>query len=374
MLENQDEVQLLLLLARSELTDEEAEKAARIASAKPDWDYFLSQASRHRVLPLVARNMQRLELHQLDSYIYANFDTAIGTYFYHSARNRALHAEFADVMPRLYAEVPRVVIRKGMYLAHVVYPDPGVRPMMDLDLLVERENAKRAVEVLEDLGYASGKPTHELRRIEPLPRDEQVYWRMHVVNNLPTLFRPTSDPLVRLFAVDFTVGIFLTALQCEISTSDVVERADDVRVAGARALVPAPEDLILDLCAHLYKESTTLRYMHRLKYQRLIQYCDLRESLLHLGDRLEWERLLGLCDTYDAHTTVYFALAHLEELYSGTVPASVLDRLRPDDQPDFLDQYAATELPEPQVWQEPFLARTFSRTKTLSAPPARSPL
>jgi hypothetical protein len=277
-------------------------------------------------------------------------------------------------MRRLYAEVPRVVIRKGMYLAQAVYSDVGVRPMMDVDLLVERENAKRAVEVLEELGYVIGKPTHDLRRIEPLPREEQAYWRMHIVNNLPTLFRPTSDPLVRLFAVDFTVGIFLTAHQCEISTTDVVNRADSVELGGICALVPAPEDLVLDLCAHLYKESTTLRYMHRLKYQRLIQYCDLRESLRYLGDRFEWDRLLALCATYDAHSTVFFALAHLEILYPGTVPSEMLDRIRPADQPDFLDQYAATELPEPRVWQEDFLARTFSRTKTLDAPLSRSPL
>jgi hypothetical protein len=368
-----DEVTLLLALAKVEPSAADVEKATRIVRSKPDWDYLLCQASRHRVLPLVARNMYRLGLYQLDSYLYANFDTAIGSYHHHQARNRSLRSEFAELIGPLMAEVPRIVVRKGMYLAHVVYQDPGVRPMMDLDLLVEREHATEAVKVLEELGYASGTPTANLRRVTPLPRDQQMYWRLYV-NNLPPYFRPTSDPLVNLFAVDFSVGLFLSPQQWAASTTEVIDRAQPIDIQGCAALGQAPEDLVLDLCAHLYKESTTLRYMHRLKFQRLIQYCDLRETLTCFADVFDWGRFLTTCDKYEASSTVHFALAHLELLFPGTVPEHVRTATRPLDRPDFLDQFAADELAEPLLWHEPFMVRMFSPERTLNAPASTLPI
>ena len=41
---------------------------------------------------------------------------------------------------------------KGPALAEALYPDPGLRPFTDLDLLVRREDAARAVALLGEVG------------------------------------------------------------------------------------------------------------------------------------------------------------------------------------------------------------------------------
>jgi hypothetical protein len=50
------------------------------------------------------------------------------------------------------AEIP-VILLKGSALAHLIYPNPEVRPMVDIDILIDPANAEPAMRVTRDLGY-----------------------------------------------------------------------------------------------------------------------------------------------------------------------------------------------------------------------------
>jgi hypothetical protein len=364
-------IELLLLLSRRDPAEGTAERAAELIAGGIEWDYFISQARRHRVLPLVGRNLQRLHLYNIDQYLYASADTFRASYLYHRTRNDALQQELAAITPVLRHEIPGIAVRKGMYLAQHIYRDLGTRPMADMDLLTTRRDCARAVEILGDLGYQMGDTTPDSRRVVPLPRDQAAFWRLHV-NNLPPLFRTTSDPTVLEFIIDISVGLFLPRSEFTVPTDEILDRAVPAPFGDVEMLVQAPEDLVLDLCAHLYKESTTLRYLHRLKHQRLIQYCDLREVLTVHGDTWFWERFEARVGEYGVGLVAYFALAHLEQLFPGTVPLEALARLGTDARPTFLDEYGAVDLREPQVWPTDFLTRTFTSEMSGGLPASSS--
>jgi hypothetical protein len=351
-------VELLLLLSRREPAPGTPARAAELINAGVEWDYFISQAGRHRVLPLVGRNLQRLHLFDLDQYLYASGDAFRAAYLYHRARNDALQQELIAIAPILRREIPGIAVRKGLYLARHVYRDLGTRPMADMDLLISRKDSIRAVEILSDLGYQMGDTTPDSRRVIALPRDQAVFWRLHV-NNLPPLFRTTSDPAVLEFIIDISVGMFLPRSEFTVPTEEILDRAVPAPFGDVDIPVPAIEDLVLDLCAHLYKESTTLRYLHRLKHQRLIQYCDLREVLVAHADAAFWQRFAAHVDTYGVGLVVYFALTHLEQLFPGTVPAGRLAEFGQGARDTFLDEYGAVDLAEPRIWPTDFLTRTF---------------
>ncbi|GAA0571970.1 hypothetical protein GCM10010172_65620 [Paractinoplanes ferrugineus] len=366
-------VELLLLLSRVSPGPEVGAAAEQVIKEGVDWDFFLAQARRHRVIGLVARNFERLLLWELDAFLYASAETFRAVHLYHQARNATLQRELTEFMPRIAAEVPGVLIRKGLYLAQHIYRDLGSRPMADMDLLMTRRDARRATEILNDLGYAMGDTTPDSRRVEPLPPNEMAFWRMHV-NNLPPMFRTTSDPYVREFIVDISVGLFLPRAGFTVPTEEVLGRAVPAHFGDVDILVPAPTDLVLDLCAHLYKESTTLRYLHRLKHQRLIQYCDLRETLARLGGPDFWDRFAALVRQHGVELVAYYALAHLEMLFPGTVPPALLDDWRTGASPTFLDEYATVDLPDPLVWESDFLNRTFAAETRPNLPASSSPV
>ena len=53
------------------------------------------------------------------------------------------------------AGVPFLVL-KGAALAHLVYGDPRLRPMRDVDLLIRKADAGRALDVLTRCGFRPG--------------------------------------------------------------------------------------------------------------------------------------------------------------------------------------------------------------------------
>ncbi|MFE9287974.1 nucleotidyltransferase domain-containing protein [Streptomyces olivaceus] len=364
-------IQLLLMLARRTPDPAAADEATELIRSGVDWDFFMSQARRHKVAGLVFANLQRLGLLELDQYLYSNADMFRALYLYHRTRNQALQDEAVAVLARLQGEVPDVALRKGLYLAQHVYRDLGLRPMADMDLLMVRADTKRAVGILEDLGYQMGDTTSDSRRVIPLPREKMAFWRLHV-NNLPPVFRLTSEPTVLEFIVDISVGLFLPGSEFSVPTEEVLTRAVPVALGSIDALAPAPEDLVMDLCAHLYKEATTLRYLHRLKHQRLIQYCDLREVLLAHGDAAFWRKFSDRVAAYSIRPVAYFALAHLEKLYPGTIPGHILEELGYGVRLGFLDEFGALDLPKPGKWGADFFDRTFARDTAVDLPKSGS--
>jgi Uncharacterised nucleotidyltransferase len=77
---------------------------------------------------------------------------------------------FEDVSSAMaQAGVPLLVL-KGAALAQLVYEDPRLRPMRDVDLLVRKTDARRALDVLMRCGFPAGRPGRS-RTPSPLAGD-----------------------------------------------------------------------------------------------------------------------------------------------------------------------------------------------------------
>jgi Uncharacterised nucleotidyltransferase len=50
------------------------------------------------------------------------------------------------------AEIPMMLL-KGAALAHLIYPSPALRPMLDIDILIDPANSSAAIKLAESLGY-----------------------------------------------------------------------------------------------------------------------------------------------------------------------------------------------------------------------------
>ena len=124
--------------------------------APADWDGLAGKAHAQGVGPLLYWSLSRS----------GKFSTLP-----ESARNslRAIYAgawihnqrifQELEILSRLFsqAEIP-VVVLKGACFALTIYPDIGLRPMGDLDLLVPKAKLAEAVEIAKTLGYVDEIP------------------------------------------------------------------------------------------------------------------------------------------------------------------------------------------------------------------------
>ena len=148
---------LLALCARdigSDLMYGQLQEHLRVyAEQNLPWDVLLHEAELHGVAPLLHKHLSHLGMaiprharRQLQS-------LSLRTRQANAIRNE----EIASIVRTLQGENIEVVLAKGIALANLVYSDPGLRPMRDIDLLVSNADTARTSALLADLGYLPEK-------------------------------------------------------------------------------------------------------------------------------------------------------------------------------------------------------------------------
>lgn len=150
-----DPIYRLLALAARINPDEQDKKALSHAiSTFSNWEALATEAENNAIAPLlftslresgvdIPQNVKRKLYALVQRHRWAN-----------TARAKAM-AEISDACNRKSIQL---IILKGSYLAHTIYPDPSLRTMSDIDLLAPPDKAMDVQQILRDLGYSA--PNH----------------------------------------------------------------------------------------------------------------------------------------------------------------------------------------------------------------------
>lgn len=236
-------VKMLLLLSRTEFSDEEKEEVAAEAESLSSWKLFASLAVRHGVAALVWQNMMDLGL---DSKV-PDTERALleGLRFRSIARVSWIAGAAAEITRMLEGEGIRTVLLKGLALEHTVYGSRGLRQMSDADLLVAPSEALRARDLLIRNGF------------ETMPMKSPLY--RHIIldlgNHLPELHRGgiSVDLHYRLFGPEGNEIVARAIDESEIITSG----------EGTFRVLP-PATAFLALVSHIYKHEIKGEFQLRL--------------------------------------------------------------------------------------------------------------
>jgi len=327
-----------------------------------DWPYFLDQALCQQVICIVGRNLVRhlpgnkAALPHL--WIYS------AAYEVNSRRNRSLFVEFGRILRALKQRQVKYAVRKGPSLCALVYDDPGIRRMSDLDILIERESLDDAAEILTDLGYAQGVPSATGDRVVAHERKTELFWAVHLNNALPFL-KPTSEPEVRWFEVDLCLDLFQKRSAGSVEVGAVLSRARPSVICGEPSFALSPLDQLLDLCLHLYKEATSYLSITQGRDLNLARFIDVIESI-RVTPPADLDRLPRFVRDVGAEREVYFALYHASLLYPGAVAIELLTELEPPDR-GYLDEYGELE-GRSRRWDQGFLNRLFNPDRWMELP------
>ena len=224
----------------------------------------------------------------------------------------------ADVARRLSAVGVSCVLLKGAALVRTLYEDPGLRPVGDLDILVDERDLPRAVSLLESMNFwRFGRPL----------RTEWPTCEFHLV-----YVSKRSIPVElhwRLFE-DYQPYLF--------DLPAVWARAVPVADLAAGAFTMSPEHELAYLCLHLERHALVFRSLIdrpdwlRLLVMprseaRLIWLHDVALLLLRRGDALDWDRLVGDARRWAIDSRVRAVLEVCERAFNVGAPADVMRAL-----------------------------------------------
>ena len=94
----------------------------------------------------------------------------------HRRRNDIYSLGLREILHAFNAAGIDAVVLKGAALAHVLYPAVGLRPMSDIDLLVDPRLTRRAQVLLAELGFAAVKWRRCRRSHRPLQSSPPCRW------------------------------------------------------------------------------------------------------------------------------------------------------------------------------------------------------
>jgi hypothetical protein len=215
-----------------------------------------------------------------------------------------------EMLTNLFSQADiQVVALKGVCYALTIYPDIGLRPMADLDLLLPASKFPLAVGIAKSSGYVQTVPEASPGLRELL--NHEIYLKKFAVpfTNLELHHSLVAD---RTYTYAVTVDWFWN------QTELLVGQASNVRSENLFMLSPTAQVMYASAHAMLQHggRNTTLRW-----------YYDLDRLLRVYVKRIDWDELLSQAQTFNWGSALEAALSVTMAYFETPVPREVLVKL-----------------------------------------------
>lgn len=274
-----------LLLARTIHPGKPDEEAGRTAGEQADQVVQLSR--RHRVTALLARAWERAGV--LGS-LSPDVRHSLRAELLEKAHDRGLLEEDCrTAAAALNAALIPFLALKGTALGVLAYPDPNLRPMTDVDLLVFPPEKERALQVLSQAGFKL-----------PSPADQEV-WSAAYYN------LPVESPADHRGSLEVHWSIAQSGRH-RPDIPGIFNRRRLALVLGEPVGVPGAADLLLHQALHL-----SYHYFE----PKLIWLYDIA---LLLADPPPAEEVIGRAGEWGMAVPLALALAQADKAFPGCLP------------------------------------------------------
>lgn len=251
---------LLALCARLNGSDTQHQQLREAAKTVVNWPNLIKQAEQNSLGPLVYTHLRAANaLLPKES-----FRQLQGLYLRHQHANRVRGDVLAQILDACGEAGIEALILKGAALAHISYPQPGLRPMRDIDLLVKESQMWQAQSILEGLGFNApqrfpGKGTHH-----------------HLA---------VAGKQVEGFQVSVEVhhNLFLERIEQSMSFEELsVDPLPFTLPSGGQAHTLGYEDMLWHICLHLAQISQSFR---------LVWVTDVVGFAEKFATEIDWQRV-----------------------------------------------------------------------------------
>ena len=197
-----------------------------------------------------------------------------------------------------------VMLLKGLHLARFVYPEPALRNMADVDVMVPRDRLAEAEQVMIELGFG------------PLPRPNLEEFCTKS-NHLAKLVKADA-PVVELhWTIERPTAPF------RIDLDGLWSRSRAAALDGTPVRLLSTEDLILHLTLHC-------SYHHQFDRSAMKGLVDLAAVVAGAKESLDWELLARRANEWGAAPFLYTTMRAVSEVLGTRLPPGWLDSLHHD--------------------------------------------
>jgi hypothetical protein len=299
-----------LLLTCLRLEESERKLAHLQGLTTADWVTVLEQARLHGVSPLLYWQIRNIADHL--SLPESGLSSLRSSFLNSAARSLLLYRELAAIVSALQPQGIPVILLKGLHLAKLVYPEPALRHMADIDLLLRLDDLPKAVQTLQEMGYSAGR---EFKVGREVTRHQHI----------PPLYQPGKAPV----ELHWTIAAPSSPLKVDLD--GLWARAQPAEIGVCSTLVLATEDLLLHLSLHLLQDEFIggLRRLY-----------DIATLASRLGSQIDWTSAGQRAAAWGCQKSLFLVLHMACQLLGATIPSTTLDWLRPNDFTPQIDSLA----------------------------------
>jgi hypothetical protein len=268
--------------------------------SREEWGDIFQVALKHRLAPLLYASLLRREKRIQPPQ--AIFQVLQDQYQCTKTTNWALFRELGDLLGIFESEHISVVLLKGAALAKTLYPAIAMRPMNDIDLLIQPSDAIRTQDILIARGFI---PYLELAK------NYNVQFKHHQAFNRGGKYPMTIEVHWHLFARPY--------YRNRMPIDWFWQRTEPIDMDGYHALAFTPISQLIHLAAH-----TVLNHQSDSNFLPLY---DLALLLNRYCTRINWDEVIQSAQTFGLSHILQSTLDHVEEIWNIALPDNVSSRL-----------------------------------------------
>jgi len=295
------ETELLIACARTSIDSSIDKRIRHLLAQELDWAYTIRKAHQNGVMPLLCWNI----LNNYRNLVPQNVLDRFKEFFdFHARHNLYQTGSLIKIMRLFKAHGISALPFKGPTLAAFAYGNLSLRQFGDLDILVNKRDLLKTVELLVKHDYKLAcAPTWLQRLPTPMSRkkdyglisnDGQVKIELHW----------------RLSGVHFNLPLV---------TDRLWENLETVVIAGTPICSLPPNDLLLYLCVHGSRHG----------WERLEWISDIAELIQRHSD-FDWEQLVEQSQRLGCERVVELGLFLASELLGAQVPPVIRRKIHSD--------------------------------------------
>lgn len=283
------EESLLFGLVKQAISCRSVDNEAALDDPALDWEMIIEHAVEGGVAPMVYVFLADGRYHIPAAWM----NRLHGFYVLAAAENMAYLSCAQVLFDVCEKEGLDLIALRGILFAQILYPDPALRPISDIDLLIRPEQMDRFAACLASLNY---------RRI---PGHLHQWTNAQAIVDVHTDLIGGDRIAARRRAVDIDMdAVWTSSIPCA--------------QIGGHVKMLAWEDEVLTCALHAVKHSC----------DRLLWFVDLAR-LADDRPEADWKRLIERARQFKLEKPAYYAFSYLQNTIGSSIQDEVLDALRP---------------------------------------------